>query len=178
MAKTLLRKMVYWETKLSLLLFKPQDWEIAKQFSLPRSMELIIAKSLLVLVFLEEPLMEIGPPVVRQPSLPVVRQPSLPVVRAPAALCHSKLKIRRTRIKIPIKLQQKHSIPNNLVVLTRMVILAIGGVILVVLKMDLSLIQAWPCFMELLLLQNMFLTLTKLIVCFVTWLQIAPNLHL
>ena len=61
MAKTLLRKMVYWETKLSLLLFKPQDWEIAKQFSLPRSMELIIAKSLLVLVFLEEPLMEIGP---------------------------------------------------------------------------------------------------------------------
>jgi len=59
-----------------------------------------------------------------------------------AALCHSKLKIRRTRIKIPIKLQQKHSIPNNLVVLTRMVILAIGGVILVVLKMDLSLIQA------------------------------------
>jgi len=59
MAKTLLRKMVYWETKLSLLLFKPQDWEIAKQFSLPRSMELIIANSLLVLVFLEEPLMDI-----------------------------------------------------------------------------------------------------------------------
>ena len=62
MAKTLLRKMVYWETKLSLLLFRQQDWEIAKQFSLPRSMELIIAKSLLVLVFLEEPLMDIGLP--------------------------------------------------------------------------------------------------------------------
>ena len=59
MARTLLRKMVYWETKLSLPLFKPQDWEIAKQFSLPRSMELIIANSLLVLVFLEEPLMDI-----------------------------------------------------------------------------------------------------------------------
>ena len=62
MARTLLRKMVYWETKLSLLLFKLQDWEIAKQFSLPRSMELIIAKGLLVLVFLEEPPMEIGLP--------------------------------------------------------------------------------------------------------------------
>ena len=60
MARTLLRKMVYWETKLSLPLFKPQDWEIAKQFSLPRSMVLIIAKGLLVLVFLEEPLMEMG----------------------------------------------------------------------------------------------------------------------
>ena len=89
MAKTLLRKMVYWETKLSLLLFKPQDWEIAKQFSLPRSMELIIAKSLLVLVFLEEPQVVRQPslPVIRQPSLPVIRQPSLPVIRPPRGCC-------------------------------------------------------------------------------------------
>ena len=62
MVKILLKRMDCWATKPSPLLFRQQDWEIVKQFSLPRSMELIIAKSLLVLVFLEEPLMDIGLP--------------------------------------------------------------------------------------------------------------------
>ena len=102
MARTLSRKMVYWETKLSLPLFKPQDWEIAKQFSLPRSMELTIVAHLLALVFLEEPLMDIdlivlpvevvaeeeaGAQTLAVPCqmMQVVRQPSLQVISLPVS---------------------------------------------------------------------------------------------